>query len=193
MQSKHGSGSHPPKGTETGSTPPLPSENPEAVPISAKFSLQTQDGKTVYFHYLEPIWSHAEGDRAGQRIAAVQLAERDGVTQAGVAKALGVSAVTVNRWVRLYRKHGTAGLERLEAPRTRTALNPEQQQSAADRLYAGRSLRSVALELDVNRETLRQYQKSGSLPEPQATSTPETVVAAEPEAAKLEVLEPEAA
>lgn len=172
-------------------TSPLPLQHAEAVPISAKFSVQTQDGETTYFHYWEPIFSHAAGDLAGQRMAAVQLAERDGVTQVAVAAALQISPVTLNRWVQAYRKHGTAGLDRLSAPRRRTALNPEQQQRAANLLHAGRSLRSVAVELGVNRETLRQYKKSGDLPQPQAAAA--AAGAAEPEAeAEASEAEPEA-
>lgn len=173
-------------------TSPLPLQRAEAVPISSKFSVQTQDGETTYFHYLEPIFCHAEGDRAGQRMAAVQLAERDGVTQVAVAEALQISPVTLNRWVQAYREHGTAGLDRLSAPRPRTALHPEQQQSAANLLHAGRSLRSVALELGVNRETLRQYKKSGDLPQPQAAAAPAAGGAAEPEAEPAEAAQPEA-
>lgn len=177
-------------------TSPLPLQRAEAVPISSKFSVQTQDGETTYFHYLEPIFCHAEGDLAGQRMAAVQLAERDGVTQVAVAEALQISPVTLNRWVQAYREHGTAGLDRLSAPRPRTALHPEQQQSAANLLHAGRSLRSVAVELGVNRETLRQYKQSGDLPQPQAAAAPAAGGAAdadaEPEAEPAEAAQPEA-
>lgn len=77
------------------------------------------------------------------------------MTRAGVAQALGVSPVTVKRWVQAYREHGSEDLDRMRAPRQHTALDSEQQRTA-DLLHEGRSLWSVALALDVNREALRQ-------------------------------------
>lgn len=89
----------------------------------------------------------ADGGRA--------LGEGTGVTRAGGAQALGVSPVTVKRWVQAYREHGTEGLDRMRAPRQHRVLDSERHRTA-DLLHVGRSLRSVALALDVNREAQHQ-------------------------------------
>lgn len=73
----------------------------------------------------------------------------------GGAQALGVSPVTVKRWVQAYREHGTEGLDRMRAPRQHRVLDSERHRTA-DLLHVGRSLRSVALALDVNREAQHQ-------------------------------------
>ena len=83
---------------------PLPLGHPEAVPIGPKFSMESRNGTTTYFLYLEPIYEHADNDRFARRLIAVQLAQRPGLTQAAVARALDVSPVTVNRWMQIYRE-----------------------------------------------------------------------------------------
>ena len=145
---------------------PLPVGHPDAVPIGAKCSLQRRHGVTTYFYYLEPIGVHADEDRVSRRHMAVQLALHEELTQVEVARALGLSPVTLNRWVQAFRQRGAAGLERPRQPRRRTALDAAQQRRAADLLGQGQSVRAAARELEVNRETLRQYQLAGCLPAP---------------------------
>lgn len=182
---------------------PLPLGHPEAVPIGPKFSMESRNGTTTYFLYLEPIYEHADNDRFARRLIAVQLAQRPGLTQAAVARALDVSPVTVNRWMQIYRESGAAGLEMARAPRARTALDAEQQRRAAELRAQGQSLRAVALELDVNRETLRQYERTGCLrlpeaaeesaEEPRLESAEEPPAGVAPDAVVASAEEPEAA
>ena len=166
-------------------TQPLPLAHPEAVPISSK----GQRADAGWGDHLLPLLgtrssampratgaAPADGRRAAGRTRRRDAGRGgEGVAdRAGHAQPLGPGVPGA--------RHG--GLDRLRPPRRRTALNPEQQQRAADLLHAEHSLRSVALELDVNRETLRQYRLSGSLPEPQAAE-PAAVVVAEPEVAEV--------
>jgi transposase len=58
--------------------------------------------------------------RAVQRV-------NNGESQAGVAKSLGVSPITVNRWVRQYRIANNAGLAGKPHPGRKPFLTPEQE------------------------------------------------------------------
>jgi len=71
--------------------------------------LDADGGGTVWVHGMAAYW-WAAGDRAGRKLAAVQLAELTGADKKDIAAAFGTDAATFWRWRQAYAEHGLAGL-----------------------------------------------------------------------------------
>lgn len=80
-----------------------------ATEITAALSFCAQDSTVTYFHCGMPVFSHDKNDRASFRLITAQLHVTSGAAQAELAKAFGVSKISIKRAVKLYRSSGAAG------------------------------------------------------------------------------------
>ena len=80
------------------SQPVLPLVPAEARPIGPLAGLVTTGEGSVVFVAGQASFAFAAGDETARRLAAVQLVTTKIASQAAVAAAFGVSAVTVWRW-----------------------------------------------------------------------------------------------
>ena len=79
-----------------------------ATEITAALSFCAQDSTVTYFHCGMPVFSHDKNDRASFRLITAQLHVTSGAAQAELAKAFGVSKISIKRAVKLYRSSGAA-------------------------------------------------------------------------------------
>ena len=80
-----------------------------ATAITAALSFCAQDSTVTYFHCGMPVFSHDKADRASFRLITAQLHVTSGAAQAELARAFGVSKISIKRAVKLYRSNGAAG------------------------------------------------------------------------------------
>ena len=69
----------------------------EAVPISASLSVVLDGDRVVYFHFTDPVDSHADDDKPGRNRCLGRFALHGLASQAQLVRALGVSPQTVGR------------------------------------------------------------------------------------------------
>ena len=87
----------------------FPMFSPDEVMITEFLSYETQNGSIYYFQYGLPIFNHPENDKASFRMFTSQLIVNGNCKQVDIIKAFGVSAISVKRWVKLYRQDGVKG------------------------------------------------------------------------------------
>ena len=137
----------------------------EAVPISASLSVLLDGDRVVYFHFTDPVDSHAADDKPGRNRCLGRFALHGLASQAQLARALGVSPQTVGRARQRLEQEGEAGFAKPRKQRRRHGIDdPDLLARAAALLQSGRSVYSVARDLDVSRSTLWRYTQEGLLP-----------------------------
>jgi predicted transcriptional regulator len=142
----------------------LPLFPPELTFINRQISFQKKDGKVYYFHGLFPLFSHEESDLKSFRLITSQLVVSGNVKQIEVAKAFGVTYISVKRSVNLLRKEGPAGFFKKAAksrgPHVLTDDVVEKVQGYLDKGYGPSE---IAGKLDLKANTIRKAIQSGRL------------------------------
>lgn len=144
----------------------LPMFPSDVTEINEVVSFATREGTVFYFGGMMPVYSHAESDRASFRMYTSQLVINGNCTQAEIVRAFGISAISMKRYVKLYRKEGTAGFFKERKARQPRVLTPQTLQKAQDLLQQGKERHDVARELEIKPDTLRKAIKAGRLVEP---------------------------
>jgi len=75
--------------------------------INAHIGFQKRAGIVYYFVGIMPVYQHPEDDVKSFRFFTSQILVNGNATQAEIVKAFGVSAISVKRWVKKYRKEGS--------------------------------------------------------------------------------------
>ena len=136
---------------------PLPWIPDGAAEVAPGVGLESfsDGGGAVWVHGLMTFcW--ADGDEAGRRLAAVQLAELKAATQQQVAGAFGIGVVTLWRWLDGYRRDGLAGLVAgKRGPRGPSKLTPELTQRIGELAAAGKSQAAIAAAAGVSTFAVR--------------------------------------
>src|SRR6266705_3188938 len=117
--------------------------------ISEDLAFQREDGKVVYFHGLLPVFEHEEKDLKSFRMYTSQLVGNGTVGQGDIGLAFGVPLGTVQRYMKVHRKQGTAGFFRPERRRSASVLKGEVKQRAPALLDEGKSVPEVSSEIGV--------------------------------------------
>jgi transposase len=144
----------------------LPIFPAEATSINNVVSFARRDGVVYYFHGCQPVFSHAEHDLKSFRMFTSQLAVNGTCKQAEIVRAFGISAISMKRYVKKYRKGGVTafyGQRRKPQPRV---LTGEVLKQAQELFEQGESRAAVAQKLDLKPDTLRKAVKAGRLVEP---------------------------
>ena len=71
--------------------------------------IQKKNGIVYYFNGAMPVFQHPENDYSSFRLFTSQLVVNGNVTQMEIVRAFNVSAISVKRWVKKYRKNGAEG------------------------------------------------------------------------------------
>ena len=136
-----------------------------SIAINDRLSMRICDDTLVYFHYLDPVYSHPFPDVPHRDRAIAMFLDFGTATASQLARAHGLSLRTVGRALKA-RRHGLHdSFPPPPAARARTVLkDPPQRQRAADMLLSGSSLRQVADALGVSHQTVFRYRLAGRLP-----------------------------
>jgi transposase len=142
----------------------LPLFPPELTFISRQISFQKKDGIIYYFHGLFPLFTHEEGDLESFRLITSQLVMSGNVKQIEIAKAFGVTYISVKRSVNLLRKEGPKGFFQKDVKaRTSHVLTGEVVEKVQGYLDKGYSPSEIAGKLNLKVNTIRKAIQSGRL------------------------------
>jgi transposase len=142
----------------------LPLFPPELTFINRQISFQKRDDKVYYFHGLFPLFSHEESDLKSFRLITSQLVVSGNVKQIEVAKAFGVTYISVKRSVNLLRKEGPEGFFKKEVkPRTPHVLTGEVVEKVQRYLDKGYSPSEIAGKLNLKANTIQKAIQAGRL------------------------------
>jgi len=141
----------------------LPIFPAEATPINPLVSFEKRDGQVYYFHGCMPVFSHGEKDLRSFRMFTSQLVVNGNCKQAEIVRAFGISAISVKRYIKKYRKGGTAAFFEKHRKRKPRVLTPEALQRAQEMLSQGQSRSEVAKALELKSDTLYKAVCSGRL------------------------------
>ena len=132
--------------------------------INARIAVQQEAGVVWYIHGHLPVFQHEEQDVRSFRMFTSQMIAGGTVKPKEIVKAFGVPMVTVKRYMKLYREHGTKGFYEAK-PRHSSAsvLKGEVVEQAQRLLDEGRSVPEVAGELKVLGNTLHKAIRAGRL------------------------------
>jgi transposase len=142
----------------------LPLFPPELTFISRQISFQKKDGIVYYFHGLFPLFTHEESDLKSFRLITSQLVMSGNVKQIEIAKAFGVTYISVKRSVNLLRKEGPKGFFKKDVKaRTSHVLTGEVVEKVQGYLDKGYSPSEIAGKLNLKANTIRKAIQAGRL------------------------------
>ena len=132
--------------------------------INSRIAVQKEASTVWYIHGHLPVFQHAEEDVQSFRMFTSQMIAGGTVKPKEIVKTFGVPMITVKRYVKLYREHGSKGFYESK-PRHSSAsvLKGEVLEQAQGLLDEGRSLPEVAEELKVLANTLHKAIRAGRL------------------------------
>jgi hypothetical protein len=132
--------------------------------INSRIAVQKEAGKVFYIHGHLPVFQHEEQDVRSFRMFTSQMIESGTVQPKEIVKTFGVPMITVKRYMKLYREHGSKGFYEAK-PRHSSAsvLKGEVLERAQRLLDEGGSVPDVAAELDVLTNTLHKAIRAGRL------------------------------
>jgi transposase len=145
----------------------LPIFPKQSTRINDILAFQKEDEQVYYFNATMPIFSHHEEDLASFRMITSQLYINGNCKQVDIVKAFGVSANSVKRYVKKYRKEGMAGFfQKRVVKRTARVLTPEVMDRAQEMFNEGKSRPEICEALNLKPDTLYRCIYSGRLVEP---------------------------
>ena len=133
--------------------------------LTSHLAFEVRDGRVTYFYGHLPVFTHDKDDVRTFRMITSQFIVNGVVKQSQIIKALGLPAVTVKRYVKLYRTKGTAGF--FQEPRRRGAavLTEDVLKRAQQLLDDGLSRSAVAAQVGIKANTLAKAIHAGRLHE----------------------------
>lgn len=143
--------------------PFLPLFPADVTEINPHVSFAKREGRIYYFNGPMPVFSHEEKDLASFRMFTSQLVSDGNCTQAEIARAFGVSTISLKRYVKKFRAEGIKGFYAPPARRGSGVLTPEVLQQVQSRLDEGQAVGRIAAECKLKADTLNKAVRSGRL------------------------------
>ena len=145
----------------------LPIFSAELTCINERIAFQKKDGQVFYFQGMLPFFCHDEQDTASFRYITAQMAVLGTATQADIARAFGISAISLKRYTKQLRKQGSASFFQLKRTRGAAVLTKEVLQDVQEDLNAGKKLAEIAKEKGFKLNTLQKALRAGRLHQPE--------------------------
>ncbi len=117
--------------------------------INDQLAFQKQQGRVTYFNGHMPVFVHDETDIATFRMITSQFCVQGNLKQAEIARAFGVTLISVKRAVKLYRDQGPARFYAKRRTRGATVLTTEVLAQAQRLLDQALEPNQVAQELNL--------------------------------------------
>jgi hypothetical protein len=132
--------------------------------INSEIAVQKEAGTVFYLHGHLPVFQHPEQDVRSFRMFTSQMIASGTVKPKQIVKTFGVPMVTVKRYVKVYRDHGSMGFY-ASPPRHSSAsvLKGAVLEQAQQLLDGAGSVPEVAAELNVLPNTLHKAIRAGRL------------------------------
>lgn len=134
-----------------------------ATLITPEIGFECAEGKVVYVYGHLPVFQHEEKDLTSFRLFTSQLIINGTVGQADIVRAFHVTAISVKRYVKKYRKSGMQGFFAPQRRRAGGVLTGEVIEKAQALLDEGKGLSEIGHALDVLPDTLQKAIQSKRL------------------------------
>jgi transposase-like protein len=134
--------------------------------ITPELAFIKADGKITYFNGSMPVFSHAEEDLKTFRMITSQFCVNGNATQADIARAFGITKISVKRAVKIYRTQGTKGFYQPRHVRGATVLTKAVLENVQEQLINGVSVSNIAKEFGLKENTLKKAIRAGRLSQP---------------------------
>lgn len=131
--------------------------------ITQNLAFEKRDGRVTYFYGTLPVFLHDEDDVASFRMITAQFYVSGHVKQAEIARAFGVSEISVKRAVKRFREEGPQGFYTERKTRGPAVLTDEVLEQAQRLLDEGLEPSEVADRLGVKRDTFSKAIRAGRL------------------------------
>ena len=141
----------------------LPFFPKEITNITPSLSFRLEDEKVVYFNNGMPIFMHDKDDIDSFRMITAQFCETGNAKQCEIAKAFGVTEISVKRAVKLYREKGPRGFYKERKSRGPAVLTPAVLAEAQQLLDQDLLPADVAKQLGIKPDTLSKAIRDGRL------------------------------
>jgi predicted transcriptional regulator len=141
----------------------LPIFPEDCVDITAELAFKNEGGKITYFNGCMPVFSHDEHDLQAFRMITSQFYVNGNATQADIARAFGVTLVSVKRAVKTYRTHGVSGFYAPKKTRGAAVLTDSVLKNIQVRLDSGVSIPDISEEFGVKKNTISKAIGAGRL------------------------------
>lgn len=129
--------------------------------ITSELAFHRENGQVTYFNGHMPVFTHEAGDIATFRMITSQFCVNGTVRQVDIMRAFGVSAISVKRAVKLYRKSGAQGFYAARATRGAAVLTEPVVAEIEEFLATGMSEVEVAERMGLKHDTLHKAVRAG--------------------------------
>jgi len=146
--------------------PFLPLFPSDVTTINRHLSFARREGRIYYFNGPMPVFSHEEKDWASFRMFTSQLVCDGNCSQAEIARAFGVSLISLKRYVKKYRQEGVKGFYAIPPRRGGGVLTAAVLAQVQSRLAAGQEVSRIAAELKLKADTINKAVRRGRLTAP---------------------------
>jgi len=134
--------------------------------ITPLLAFSKEGGRVTYFNGNMPVFVHDEQDIDSFRMITAQFCVNGNTKQAEIARAFGVSKISIKRAVKLYREAGPKGFYAERKARGPAVLTPPVLKQAQQLLDEGLETPEVADQLGIKCDTLSKAVRAGRLHKP---------------------------
>lgn len=131
--------------------------------ITSELAFMKESGRVTYFNGQMPVFVHDEDDVRTFRLITSQFCVNGNAKQSEIARAFGVSLISVKRAVKCYRDQGPEGFYAPRVHRGPAVLTPTVVAQCQALLDEGQEVSQVASELGLKRDTLAKAVAAGRL------------------------------
>jgi transposase-like protein len=129
--------------------------------ITQTLAFESREGRVTYFHGQLPVFVHAEDDARTFRMITSQFVVNGNATQADIARAFGVTTISVKRAVKTYRQHGPGGFYASRQARGAAVLTEEVIEQIEELLVQGMERGAAARQLGLKPNTVAKAMRAG--------------------------------
>jgi transposase-like protein len=135
--------------------------------LTALLAFTKEEGNITYCNGSLPVFSHAEDDSQSFRMITAQFCVNGLTQQAEIARAFGVTKISVKRSVKRYREAGPGGFYQQKKKRRGPAiLTPPVIEQVQQLLDEYEEVADIALKLDIKADTLSKVIRAERLHKP---------------------------
>lgn len=144
----------------------LPIFPSDSIEINNELAFRKENGQVIYFNGIMPVFSHAEDDIRSFRMIMSQFYINGNATQSEMARAFGITLISVKRAVKIYREQGINGFYAPRNTRGATILTAPVLTDIQCRLDNGESVVDIATVLSIKKNTISKAIQEGRLRAP---------------------------
>jgi transposase-like protein len=144
----------------------LPIFPTDSILINSTLAFKNDLGKVTYFYGNLPVFSHDENDIKAFRMITSQFYVNGSATQSEIAKAFGVTLMSVKRSVKLYRTQGINGFYAPRKTRGPVVLTDVVLEKIQQSLNEEKSVNDIAVEFGLKKNTIDKAIRASRLQRP---------------------------